>query len=155
MLDFRLLVLSLLFSCPLGASAVNKEQCWPYRFINPFEGSPVVTDKSGDTVTVQWNGIVTVPYCIDNFFVRYWEKGKYYKENRRSKLVTKNTFSVDVEVEAGKPFRFQVVATQDGVEKFKTEPPVEHVASEAPRAAAALPIATLVALMWILVINTI
>ena len=120
----------------MAVSAKDKFQdpCWPYRFNNPFVGDPEVTQITSDLVRISWRDVVDVesPFCVDNFFVRFWEKGKYFGgRDKRTNLLGKTTYVVDVPVEEGKAYKFQVVAIRDGFEKFKTEPPVEFATTSA------------------------
>ena len=76
-----------------------------------FTDSPVVTEFQFNELRVSWKGIVKNKYCIDQFWVKYWEKSKpiAYK---MSHLVGYGTDYIDIKVLPGTVYVIEVLGSK-------------------------------------------
>ena len=83
-----------------------------------FTGSPVVTEFQSNELRVSWKGIVYQRDCIDQFWVKYWEKSKpiAYK---MSHLAGKDTNFIDIKVSPDTEYIFEVI-TRGGLRYLRS-----------------------------------
>lgn len=101
-----------------GSRAANP--CWQYHYASPFLGPPDLEEVSGGVVRVSWKDALRTPHCVDSFAVEYWSKAGMFTDAKKTSPLAVDTYSVDVPVEAGVPYKYRVIGNQGRVEKFHT-----------------------------------